>query len=257
MPWMNKQRDEPRADERGVSPVVATILMVSVAVIAAGIVGIVAFGFQDGLKEPQDPRAFSDVEATLGPEHRSWSEWDAGENGDAPRGDIDVIRLTYRNGPVFEGDDIGAVVVRWRGASSSGQVRFLNPARFGEDTEQIDHPGESIGEFCTGDLRAGETLTIRMAHNRYQSGGNTDQEGDEPYRYVGSNQNDIATNGDEPFFRVNNRYPIRSSGDRPIEQGDAVEVVFFGPEDEQPISRVQTTARVFTGDPVERDKDTC
>ena len=256
---MNKPGGKLKNDGRGVSPVVATIMLFSVAIIAAATVGVVAFGFQDGLREPQDPRAFSDVETTLGSEHRSWGGWDDRESGNAPRGDIDVVRLTYQSGPVFKGDDIGAVVVRWRGASGGGQVRFLNPARFGKDTAQIDHPDESIGEFCTGDLRAGETLTIRMVHNRYQLGGDTDQEGDEPYRYVGSGQNDIAKNGDsdEPFFRVNNRYPVRSSGDRPIEPGDTVEVLFFGPEDEQPISRVQTTARVFTGDPAERDKGSC
>jgi hypothetical protein len=252
-----RSRPWPR-DTRAVTSAVGTILVVMLTVVLAGTIGLYTIGLADDIDERQDPRAFVDNQVILGPEHRTWGGWDDGAGGDPERGDIDIVRLTYANGPVFRGDEIGSIVVRWSGPDGEGgQVRFLNPDGFDEDTEQIYHPGATIGEFCTGDLHVGETLTIRMVHNRYQSGGQTDAGPGEPFRYVGSNQNDIATGDDNPFFRVDGRYPITSSGDRPIDPGDTVEVVFFGTENEQPIARTTTTATEFTGNPSPRDRPDC
>jgi len=245
-------------DDRGVSTVVATVLMVGIVVIVSASIGIAALDLEGTLTEPQEPRAFTDATVTLGPEHRSWSGWNDGVT-DPPRGDIDVVRLAYTAGPTFEGDEVGSILVRWEGSDGEGgQVRFLNPNRFSDDTEQREHPGEVAGEFCTADFAAGEALTIRMAHNRYQDGGQTDPaSADGPYRYVESNQNDVSRSGDEPFFRVENRYPVGFSGDRPMEPGDSVEIRFLGTEDELSITRVTTVATAATGDPTERSKPGC
>lgn len=245
------------SDNRGVSPVIATVLMVAIVVIISASIGVAALGLGDTLMQPQEPRVFSDATVTIGPEHRSWSEWNSSVS-DAPRGDIDTVRLTYTAGPTFEGDEVGSILVRWEGSDGEeGQVRFLNPNLFGDDTEQEFHSGEVAGEFCTGDFAAGEALTVRMAHNRYQSGGQTDPEPGGPYSYVESNQNDIARSGDEPFFRVNKRYPIEFSGDRPMKPGDSVEIRFLGVEEAQPITRTTAVATAATGDPTERDKPKC
>ena len=245
-------------DTRAVTSAVGTILVVMLTVVLAGTIGVYTMGIADDVDEPQDQRVFTDSQVVLGSEHRTWGGWDDGVDGAPERGDIDTVRLTYASGPVFRGDQIGSIVVRWSGPNGEGgRVRYLNPNGFDEDTEQIYHPGETIGEFCTGDLYVGETLTIRMVHNRYQDGGQTDSESGEPFRYVGSNQNDISTSDDSPFFRVNGRYPITSSGDRPMEPGDTVEIVFFGTENEQPITRTKATATEFTRPPSQRDKPEC
>ncbi|SNR40522.1 hypothetical protein [Halorubrum vacuolatum] len=93
-----------------------------------------------------------------------------------------------------------------------------------------------------------------MAHNRYQEGGETDAEEGEPFSYVESNDNDVARGDDDPFFRVENRYPVLFDGDRPMDPGDSVEVRFLGPEDEQPIATASATARAASDGPVEWEK---
>jgi len=242
--------------DRGVTTVVATILMVAIVVILAATIGVVALDFETELLEPQELRGFGDAEVTLGPEHRSWGGWNNG-NSNPPRGDIDVVRVPYVAGPAFQGDEIGSILVSWEGSDGKGgQVRFLNPNRFDADTSQTFHDGD-VGEFCTGDFGVGETLTIRMAHNRYQQGGTDTDVSDIGEQYVESNQNDIARGGDEPFFRVENRYPIDFSGDRPMEPGDSVEILFIGVNDKQPIARTTAVAAAATGDPTERDKPEC
>ena len=80
---------------------------------------------------------------------------------------------------------------------------------------------------------------------------------DFPISYVGSNQNDVSRGTDEPFFRVENRYPFEFSGDRPMEPGDSVEIRFVGVEEEQPIARTTTVATAAAGEPTERDKPGC
>jgi len=243
--------------DRGVTTVVATILMVAIVVIIAATIGVVVLDFESELPEPQELRGFGNAEVTLGPEHRTWTGWDDGDNN-PPRGDIDVVRVPYISGPTFQGDEIGSILVRWEGSDGKGgQVRFLNPNRFDADSSQKFHD-DDVGKFCTGDFGVGETLTIRMAHNRYQAGGtNTDVSDIGGEQYVESNQNDIARGGDEPFFRVENRYPIDFSGDRPMEPGDEVEILFIGVNDQQPIARTSAVATAATGEPTERDKQGC
>ncbi|KOX97680.1 archaellin/type IV pilin N-terminal domain-containing protein [Halorubrum tropicale] len=242
--------------DRGVTTVVATILMVAIVVIIAATIGVAVLDFESGLSEPQELRGFSDAEVTLGPEHRAWGGWNDG-NSTPPRGDIDVVRVPYVSGPTFQGDEIGSILVRWEGSDGEGgQVRFLNPNRFDADTNQTFHD-DDVGEFCTGDFAVGETLAIRMAHNRYQAGGTGTDVEDIGEQYVESNQNDIARGGDEPFFRVENRYPVYFSGDRPMEPGDSVEILFIGVNDEQPIAKTTAVATAATGEPTERDKPAC
>ncbi|MDX5988051.1 type IV pilin [Haloferax mediterranei ATCC 33500] len=237
--------------ERGVSPVVATVLLVAIVLVLATTVSGYLFDAADRYTEPQEARAFGETSVVLGPEHRSWNGWNSA--GGETRGDIDRIRIAYTHGPVFEGDDIGSVLVRWRGDDGKGgQLRFVNPNRFSDDTDQQYHDGE-VGEFCTGDFGAGEQLTIRMVHNRWQTDGETGRD-DVGVRYVESNWNDIAAS-DGPFFRTNGRYPVEYDGDRPMEAGDTVEIRFYGPEDELPIAEIETTAKVSEGSPREVDGD--
>jgi len=245
------------SDDRGVSTVVATILMTAIVVIIAASIGVTVFDIGSALEDPQEPRAFGDTEVTLGSEHRAWGGWNS-RVGDPPRGDIDVVRLEYVAGPTFEGDEVGSILVRWEGGDGEGgQVRFLNPNLFDEDSEQAFH-SQDVGEFCTGQFGVGETLTMRMVHNRYQSAGETGETGPPfSFSYVESNQNDIARGGDDPFFRVENRYPIEFSGDRPMALGDEVEVLFIGVEEEQPIARTTAVATAATDGPTERDKPGC
>jgi len=242
--------------DRGVTSAVATILMVALVVIIAASIGVVVFDFESRLPEPQELRGFGDAGVTLGPEHRAWGGWNNG-NTNPPRGDIDVVRVPYVAGPTFQGDEIGSILVRWEGSDGEGgQVRFLNPNRFDADTSQTFHD-DDVGEFCTGDFGVGDTLKIRMAHNRYQSGGTGTDVPDIGEQYVESNQNDIARGGDEPFFRVENRYPVDFSGDRPMEPGDSVDILFIGVNDKQPIARTTAVATAATGEPTERDKPEC
>jgi hypothetical protein len=42
-----------------------------------------------------------------------------------------------------------------------------------------------------------------------------------------------------------------------MEPGDTVEIVFFGTENERPITRLEATATEFTGEPAQRDKPAC
>ena len=245
-----------RSRDRGVTSVVATILMVALVVIIAATIGVAVFDFESGLAEPQELRGFGDAEVTLGPEHRSWDDWNSSESN-SPRGDIDIVRVPYVAGPTFQGDEIGSILIRWEGDDGEeGQVRFLNPNRFDADSNQTFHDGD-VGEFCTGDFGVGDTLTIRMAHNRYQGGGETDPGNIGGEQYVESNQNDIARGGDEPFFRVENRYPVDFSGDRPMEPGDSVEILFIGVNDKQPIARTTAVATAATDGPTPRDKPGC
>jgi len=246
------------SNDRGVTSVIATILLVAVVVIIATTIGVAVFDFESGLAEPQDLRGFGDAEVTLGPENRSWNGWDGNDSySPPPRGDIDMVQIPYIAGPTFQGDEIGSILVRWEGSNGEGgQVRFLNPNRFEADTGQEFHDGD-VGEFCTGDFGVGDTLTIRMAHNRYQAGGETDPEKVGGERYVESNQNDIARGDDDPFFRVENRYPVDFSGDRPIKRGDEVEILFIGVNDKQPIARTTAVATAASDDPIRREKPGC
>ncbi|WP_193308416.1 type IV pilin N-terminal domain-containing protein [Halorubrum halophilum] len=244
-----------RSRDRGVTSVVATILMVALVVIIAATIGVAVFDFESGLAEPQELRGFGDAEVTLGPEHRSWDGWNS-DNSDPPRGDIDIVQIPYLTGPTFQGDEIGSILIRWEGDDGEeGQVRFLNPNRFDADSDQTFHDGD-VGEFCTGDFGVGDTLTIRMVHNRYQSAGVTNNEA-YPVSYVESNQNDIARGDDDPFFRVENRYPVDFSGDRPMEPGDSVEILFIGVNDKQPIARTTAVATAATDKPTARSKPGC
>ncbi|ELZ95075.1 hypothetical protein C440_08362 [Haloferax mucosum ATCC BAA-1512] len=219
-------------------------------ILAATVSGYV-FGAADKYTEPQEARAFGETTVVLGPEHRSWNGWNSG--GGETRGDIDRIRIEYTHGPVFEGDDIGSVLVRWRGDDGEGgHLRYVNPNRFSDDTDQAYHDGD-VGEFCTGDFGAGERLTIRMVHNRWQTDGKTGRD-DVGVRYAESNWNDIdATDG--PFFRTDGRYPVEYGGDRPMEPGDTVEIKFYGPEDELLIAETEATATRFDGSPSEINGD--
>lgn len=245
-----------RNADRGVSTVVATILMAAIVVIIAANIAVVVFDVGSALEEPQEPRAFSNAEVTLGSEHRSWSGWNSRDSNPS-RGDIDTVRLDYTAGPTFDGDEVGSILISWEGSGGEGgRVRFLNPSLFDTDSEQAFH-SQDVGEFCTGEFEVGETLTVRMAHNRYQSAGETGVGPGGPFIYVESNQNDIASAGDEPFFRVENRYPIEFSGDRPMEPGDSVEIRFIGVEEEQPIARTTAVATAATVDPTTRDKPGC
>ncbi|WP_241430660.1 archaellin/type IV pilin N-terminal domain-containing protein [Haloferax elongans] len=238
-------------NSRGVSQVVATILLVAIVLILATTASGYFFQSADGYVEPQDARAFGETSVVLGPEHRSWNGWNSA--GGETRGDIDRITVVYSHGPVFEGDDIGSVLVRWRGDDGSGgHLRFVNPNRFDEDTEQQYHDAE-VGAFCTGDFGAGEKLVVRMVHNRWQTAGETGRD-DVGVRYVESSWNDIDT-GDGPFFRTDGRYPVAYEGDRPMEPGDTVEIRFYGPEDELLIAETEATATVAGGSPTEVDGD--
>ncbi|SNR40535.1 archaellin/type IV pilin N-terminal domain-containing protein [Halorubrum vacuolatum] len=97
--------------DRGVTPVVGIVLIVAIVVVLAATVSVVFFDVTDELTEPQEPRVFGDAEVVLGAEHRSWNGWDAAE-GEPDRGDVDAVRLTYEQGPTFEGDEIGSILVR-------------------------------------------------------------------------------------------------------------------------------------------------
>ncbi|WP_396610945.1 archaellin/type IV pilin N-terminal domain-containing protein [Haloferax sp. S1W] len=237
--------------DRGVSQVVSTVLLVGIVLLLAATGSGYFFEAAEGYTEPQDARAFGETAVILGPEHRSWSGWNSA--GGETRGDIDRIEIAYTHGPVFEGDDIGSILVRWRGDDGAGgHLRFVNPNRFGDETEQEYHDAE-VGDFCTGDFGAGERLVIRMVHNRWQTAGETGRD-DVGVQYVESHWNDIDT-GDGPLFRTNGRYPVEYGGDRPMKPGDTVEVRFYGPEDELLISKTEATATVFEGTPSEADGD--
>lgn len=245
------------AQSRGVAPIVSTILMVAVAIILASTITVVVLEVGEQLNSADKHRVFADATVEQGAEYRSW---DGGGNETHP--DIDHIRLTYRTGPVFESDEIGSILIRWDGVDGeSGQLRFVNPSRFTDSTDQQYHD-EDVGEVCTGEISAGGELTVRMVHNEFQSGGQTDPDDTNPrtgepfgVRYVESGSNGITVNGD-PFFAVDGRYPVEYSGDRPIEPGDDIEILFLGDDDEFILARSEGVVGEFTGVPTELDPDT-
>lgn len=246
------------SDARATTSPIATTLLVAIVVILAALASGPVLEIQSDLSQPSDQRVFTDAQVVLGVEHRSWGGWKAGYGGtgDPPRGDVDHVSLDYQYGPVFEATEVGAILIEWRGDDGSGgTLRFVNPGRFDRESDQQYHGG-SVGEFCTGELGAGERLTIRMAHNRWQSGGQTDPEvvGE---RYVESNSNDVARGSDEPFFRVSNRYPVFFDGDRPIEPKDRVEITFLGPNDETIIAETTAVASVAAETPTELTPPEC
>jgi len=229
---------------RAVSPVVATILMVAVVVVIAASIGAVSLGFGSELKEPEQIRFMGETDVTLGVELRSWDY-----NGrDTEQGDIDHITIQYDHGPTFEGDEIGSVRVQWENASGQqGELTFVNPNKFSSNTQQEYHNGV-VGNFSTGRFTAGDQITIRMVHNRNQKDGETNVTELGP-QYVESSWNDIALSGNRPFFRTEKRYPIQFSGTRPINLGDKVTVTFFGPEQTEIVAETTATAKSFESTP--------
>jgi len=237
--------------------VIAIILMVAVAVIVGAIITVVAFDIGEQLEKSPEKRALGQTEVVLGVEHRSWDGWKGGYSGTPPRGDIDHVYINYQNGPVFNANEIGSVLVKWEGSDENGgQLRFVNPHRFDESSDQQFHDGD-VGEFCTGDFHAGERLTIRMAHNRWQGGGDGTDPEDIGEQYVESSSNDISRADNKPFFRVANRYPIMFHGQRPMEPGDEVQITFYGPEDETIIARTTAAASLYNGEPSELTAPSC
>ena len=233
--------------------------MVAVVVILGAMMTVFVFDLGEQLEKSPEKRVFSDTEVVLGVEHRQWDSWKGryDGNGDPPRGDIDHIYLNYQSGPVFNANEIGSVLVKWKGTDGNGgQLRFLNPHRFDDSSEQQFHEGD-VGEFCTGDFHAGERLTIRMVHNRWWEGGQTDRV-DIGVRYVESSSNDISRADGKPFFRVSNRYPVLFHGQRPMKAGDEVQIIFFGTEDEAIVARTTATASIDDEEPSElTDVPTC
>ena len=218
--------------------------MVAVVVVIAASIGAVSLGFGSELREPEQIRFMGETDVSLGVEYRSW----AGGGGNPNRGDIDHITIQYDHGPTFEGDDIGSVRVQWKKASGQqGELTFLNPNEFSSQTEQQFHPN-NVGDFSTGDFAAGDRITIRMVHNRYQgNNGSTGQDTVGGIQYVEPWGNDIALSGNRPFFRTENRYPIQFSGNRPIDAGDEVTVTFFGPEQAEIVGETTATASKYEG----------
>lgn len=237
--------------ERGVTAPLGEILLVVIVVIVSATVGAFVFDLPSRVSDPAEPHVFSDTTVVLGPESR---EWAPGRNASATRGEIDHVYLDFEGGEAFNGNEIGAIEVTWTDGTASGRVLFLNPARFDEDTQQEFHNG-TVGEFCTGDFTVGDTMVIRIVHNRWQDGGETDPP---PVRYVESKWNDIAVSGGDAFFRVDGRYPVAYSGDRPIEPGDRVTVRFYGPEGELLVAESpETTASVADGPAENISEPTC
>ncbi len=233
-------------DRRAVSPVVATILLVAVVLVIAGSLSSVIFDFTEEVNEPQEIRFMGETDAVLGVEYRSWD----GGGGNETNGDIDHISIQYDHGPVFDGDDIGSIVVAWEGTDGQqGELEFLNPNEFSAQTGQQFHE-DVVGDFSTGSFSAGDQLTIRMAHNRYQDGGETDPD-EIGEQYVESSWNDISRSGNEAFFRTENRYPIQFRGDRPIDPGDRVTVTFLGPEQTEIVGETTAIARTVRGNATE------
>ena len=225
--------------------------MVAVVVIIAASIGAVSLGFGSELREPEQIRFMGDTDVSLGVEYRDW--FDGG--GNETHGDIDHITIQYDHGPTFEGDDIGSIRVQWKNASGQqGELTFLNPNKFSSQTGQKFHE-ENVGEFSTGDFAAGDRITIRMVHNRGQSGGETDPDIIDGVQYVESWGNDIALSGNRPFFRTENRYPIQFSGERPINAGDEVTITFFGPEQAEIVGETTAIATIHEGDATEISKD--
>jgi hypothetical protein len=83
-----------------------------------------------------------------------------------------------------------------------------------------------------------------MVHNRYQYAGETARD-DIGVQYVESWGNDISLLGNRPFFRTENRYPIKFSGNRPSNAGDEVTVTFFGPEQAEIVGETTATASEY------------
>ena len=210
-------------EARGVTAPLSEILLVVIVVTVSATLGAFVFDLPSRISQPAEPHVFSDTTVVLGPESRAWA---GGRNASATRGEIDHIYVDFEGGEAFRGNGIGSIEVVWTNGTAGGHVVFLHPGRFDEETAQQDHGG-TVGEFCTGDFEVGDTMRIRLVHNRWQEGGQTDPP---PVRYVESGTNDIAVGQDDPFFRVENRYPIEYSGDRPIQPGDRVTVRFYGPE---------------------------
>lgn len=241
-------------ETRAVAPVISTILMVTVAIILASMLSVIILDFGEEVNESDQQRVFTDTSIKLGTEYRSWSG-----GGNATHPDIDHIQVVYHTGPVFQSDEIGSILIKWSGDDGDrGQLRFVNPSRFNNETEQQYHDS-TVGDICTGNITAGGQLTFRMVHNEFQSNGATDPgdqnpETGEPFgvRYVESGSNSINVNG-EPFFSVDGRYPVEYTGDRPIEPGDSVDILFLGSEDELIIARTSGTASEYQGTPTEPD----
>ena len=241
-------------DVRGVASLIGIILMVAVTVIVGAMLSVMVLGIGDQLDSAGEPRVFEDAIIELGAEYRSW---DGGGGANNP--DIDIITLAYQQGPVFESDQIGSILIRWTGDNGDGgKLRFVNPSRFTDSTDQQYHSGD-VGTVCTGEIQAGGVLTFRMVHNEFQEGGDTDPDDTIPgtneefgVRYVESGWNGIVVNG-EPFFSTENRYPVEYSGNRPIESGDSVEIWFLGNEDEIVLAKSSGVAGQYTGTPTERD----
>ena len=237
-------------NKRGVSSVVSHVLLVAIAVILAATLTSATLSMSDELIEPPEQRVFGETEVVLGDEHRSWGGWNG--IGNATRGDIDKVHVIYQGGPPFKGTEIGAVEVSW----GDGTLRFINPSRFSSDTEQDFHDGEAVGDFCTGDFSAGEKMTIRMVHNKFQDGGETDMESVGGVRYVESSSNDISTSGGA-FFRVDGRYPVKYSGTGIIKPGDRVTITFYGPDGKFKVAQTTGQATMTDSNPTEYSVPSC
>ena len=241
-------------ESRGATPVVGIILIVAITLVIAVTLSATVLDVSERLNGWDEQRVFQDATVELGTEYRSW-----GGGGGEDNPDIDTINLAYQHGPIFESDEIGSILIKWEGNDGQrGQLRFVNPNRFTDDTDQQYHDGD-VGKVCTGDIRAGGKLTIRMVHNRNQSGGETDPDKINPKtgetfgeRYVESNDNSIVVNND-PFFTTEGRYPVEFSGDRPMKSGDSVEILFLSTDDKLILAKSSGVARKNSGEPIRRD----
>ncbi|ADI75139.1 hypothetical protein Metev_2327 (plasmid) [Methanohalobium evestigatum Z-7303] len=213
--------------------------MVAITVILAAVLGesLFGLGITSKLTEPKDQLVFDNTQVLLGVEYRSWD----GSGGTENNGDIDHVYMDYQHGPVIDGQEIGSIILRWSGTDGKGgELRFVNPRYFDEETKQKYHDGD-VGEFCTGNLQPGDRLVINMVHNKGQSGGKTNPE-DIGVQYVESNWNQVDIVGKDPLFRTNGRYPIEFDGNRIIQEGDNVEVTILGPDHFSIIAQVDSEA---------------
>jgi flagellin-like protein len=229
-------------DQKGVTPIIGIILMVAITVITAAVIGASVFDVSSKLKEPPEHLVFDNTEVILGSEFRDGGSWN---NAGPAKPDIDHIYIDYVRGPVVEGDEVGSVLIKWDGSDGKGgELRFINPDYFNENTQQQYHPQE-VGKFYTGNLKPGDSIDITLAHNLYQDGSETDPE-DVGHIYTESHWNEIdIQNRDYPFFGAEERIPHEFKGDRPMEPGDEVEVMFLGPDHHFVIAQTGAIAKEY------------
>jgi flagellin-like protein len=145
-------------DDRGVSPVIGTVLMLAIVVIAGAAIGVFVFGLADS---PNDPT----------PNIYRYTDELVSDGGS----DDQIVRITHKGGETLEiSESTIDVLLSVDGTTCQGKTRLTDPTLTTIDSSHFE--GDDIldsnglgGQFGTGSDEAwqsGEEIEVRISNSK-------------------------------------------------------------------------------------------